>query len=167
MEILTEVATKIGFDWKLALTHTINLSIIFFLLAKFALPSIKKIIDERTAKIKEGLRMRDEADKIKHDAEIEAKDINIMANNKAQEVISKSEISAKNIITESNSKASEIIRLANMQKDEAKNAGMKDAENILSKNIASILTKISANAFDSKINADNNSDFIQKVFKQI
>ena len=167
MEILTDIATKIGFDWKLAVTHTINLGLIFFLLVKFALPSIKKIIDERTAKIKEGLRMRDEADKIKLDAENVAKDINKMANTKAQEVISKSEVSAKNIVTDASAKSGEIIRLANLQKDEAKNAGLKDAENYVSKNIATILTKISAAAFDSKITAENNSDFVSKVFKAL
>jgi F0F1-type ATP synthase membrane subunit b/b' len=50
MEILQDIGTKIGFDWRLALTHLINLLIIFFLLVKFALPAIKKTLIEELKK---------------------------------------------------------------------------------------------------------------------
>jgi F0F1-type ATP synthase membrane subunit b/b' len=64
MEILTDIGNKIGFDWRLALTHLINLLIIFFLLVKYAFPAIKKAVDERTKKIQEGLKMRQELRKL-------------------------------------------------------------------------------------------------------
>lgn len=166
MEILNDIATKIGFDWRLALTHFINLMIIFFLLVKFALPAIKKTVDERTAKIKEGLRMREEADKIKADAQLDAKNVNLDASKKAQEIISKSESSAKNILADASTKSSEIIRTANLEKEGAKNAGLKDAENILGKDIGKILTSISNLAFHGKVSADANSEFVTKVFKE-
>ncbi len=166
MEILTDIATKIGFDWRLALTHFINLLLIFVLLVKFALPSIKKTISERTAKIQEGLRMRNEADKIVELANLEGKEINKAANQKASELITKTEMNAKNILTESSQKASEIMQAANLQKDLSKAAGLKDAENILSKDISKILTQISLKSFNSKINGDNNSEFVSTVFSE-
>jgi F-type H+-transporting ATPase subunit b len=166
MEILNDIATKIGFDWRLALTHFINLMIIFFLLVKFALPAIKKTVDERTKKIKEGLRLRDEADKVVADAKSEAKNIVVEASKKAQDNISASETSAKNILSDASNKSAEIIRAANLEKEGAKQAGLKDAENVLGKDIGKILTKISSLAFSGKVSADANSEFVTKVFKE-
>lgn len=86
MEILNDIASKIGFDWKLSLTHLINFSIIFFLLVRFALPGIKKTINERTKKIEEGLKMRLDADKIVESANTDYKKIVTDANQKAQDI---------------------------------------------------------------------------------
>jgi len=166
MEILQDIATKIGFDWKLALTHFINLLIIFFLLVKFALPAIKKVVDERTAKIKEGLRLRDEADKIVVEAKGDAKNILVEANKKAQENIGNADAVAKNTIADASTKSAEIVRAANLEKEGAKQAGLKDAENILGKDIGKILTSISNLAFSGKVSADANSEFVTKVFKE-
>lgn len=166
MEILQDIATKIGFDWRLALTHFINLMIIFFLLVKFALPAIKKTVDERTKKIKDGLRLRDEADKVVDDAKGEAKNIVLDASKKAQDNISASEASAKNILADASNKSAEIIRAANLEKEGAKQAGLKDAENVLGKDIGKILTKISTLAFSGKVSAEANSEFVTKVFRE-
>jgi F-type H+-transporting ATPase subunit b len=166
MEILQDIGTKIGFDWRLALTHLINLLIIFFLLVKFALPAIKKTVDERTRKIKEGLRLRDEADKVVADAKTEAKNIVIDASKKAQENISAGENAAKNILGEASNKSSEIIREANIEREGAKQAGLKDAENLLGKDLGKILTKVSELAFSGKVSAEANSEFVTKVFKE-
>lgn len=165
MEILQDIATKIGFDWRLAITHLINLSIIFFLLAKFALPSIKKVVNERTKKINEGLKMREDADKIVENANLESTKIAKSANQKAEEIYTKAENSAKDIISSANSKAGEIVQLAEKEKLDAKEKGLKEAENILNKDIPKILSKISAQAFSDKISANINSDFVSKVFK--
>jgi F-type H+-transporting ATPase subunit b len=165
MEILQDIGNKIGFDWRLALTSLINFLIIFFLLVKFALPAIKKTIDERTAKIKEGLRLREEADKIVTQAKSEGLEITKGANKKAEEIFSKAEISSKELVSAAHEKASTIVQEAEKQKEESKAKGLLEAENILQKDIAKILTKISANAFSGKVSAEANKDFIQKVFK--
>lgn len=165
MEILQDIATKIGFEWHLAFTSLINFLIIFFLLVKFALPSIKKTIEERTKKIQEGLRMREEADKIVESANSEGLKITRDANRKAEEIFSKVETSAKEVLTDANSKASSIIALAEKEKQDAKEKGLKEAENILTKDIGKILSKISANAFSGKLTGETNSEFISKVFK--
>jgi F-type H+-transporting ATPase subunit b len=164
MEILNDIASKIGFDWKLSLTHLINFSIIFFLLVRFALPGIKKTINERTKKIEEGLKMRLDADKIVESANTDYKKIVTDANQKAQDIITKGESSAKIVITSANEKAGETLRLAQQERDQAKEKGIKDAENIVTKDLSKILSKISAQAFSSKLTGDVNSDFVGKVF---
>jgi F-type H+-transporting ATPase subunit b len=164
MEVLTNIADKIGFDWRLSVSHLINLLIIFFLLVKFAFPAIKKTVSERTQKIKEGLKMREDANKIVEQANAEAKDIHRTANLKSQDIISNSETNAKNIISQANEKKSEIIKDAEDIKEQAKETGMKEAENILQRDISKILTKISDKAFSGKVTGEVNNDFISKVF---
>lgn len=164
MEILTDIASKIGFEWRLALTSLINFLIIFFLLVKFALPSIKKTIDERTKKIQEGLKMREDAKAIVDNAYSDAKEITKNANQKSQDIVSVSETNAKKVMSEAQIKKSEIIKEAELLKDCSKKAGLKEAENILSRDISNILTKISENAFGGKITAEVNTSFITKIF---
>jgi F0F1-type ATP synthase membrane subunit b/b' len=166
MEILQDIATKIGFDWRLAITHLANLLIIFFLLVKLAFPAIKKVVDERTTRIKEGLRLRDEADKIVIDSKKEAENVLRSAKVKSQDNISNSESSAKNILNEASTKSAEIIRLANLERESSKDKGLKEAETLLSKDISRILTQISEKAFSGKVSADVNSDFVSNVFKE-
>lgn len=165
MEILTDIANKIGFDWKLSISHLINLLIIFFLLVKYALPAIKKTVEERNRKIEEGLRMRTDADIILDDAKKASQEIVKSANVKAQDVFLKAENNSKEIISNANEKANEIILSASREKEDAKEKGLRDAENILLKDMPNILAKVSANAFSQKINPDINKDFISKVFK--
>lgn len=165
MEILTDIASKIGFEWHLALTHLINFLIIFFLLVKFALPSIKKTISERTKKIEEGLKMREDADKIVEDANKTSLEINKLANKKAEDMFSKAENSAKEIVSAAHLNATSILQAADKEKEGAKMKGLQDAENLFTKDIANILAKVSANAFSTKVTADVNKDFISKVFK--
>lgn len=166
MEILQDIATKIGFDWRLAITHLINFLIIFFLLVKFALPAIKKTVNERTKRIQEGLRMRDEADKIVSEATQKGAEITKEASLKAEGIVSRSEVSSKEILLNANSKASEIVANATKQQDESKEKGLKEAESILTKDLGKILAKISTNSFDGKISAEVNNDFISKTFKE-
>lgn len=110
--------------------------------------------------------MRDEADAIKALAQSESKTIAIEANKKAQEIISRADVSAKQTALEASEKANATIQEANKIKDDAKNAGMKEAENILARDISKILAKISSNAFSGKITGDVNSKFIEDVFAQ-
>ncbi len=55
MADILSILGKIGFDWQVALANLFNFLIILFILKKFAFKPVKKIIDERQAKIKEGL----------------------------------------------------------------------------------------------------------------
>lgn len=54
MNILA-ILGKIGFDWHMALANLANFLIIFWLLKKYAWPSIQRIMDERQHKIDQGL----------------------------------------------------------------------------------------------------------------
>lgn len=59
---ILEILGKIGFDWQVALVNTINFLLVFFLLQKFLFPTLRKAVEDRRAKIKEGLDKAQEAD---------------------------------------------------------------------------------------------------------
>ena len=50
-----EVLENIGFDWQIALANFINFLIIFYILKRFVFGPVKKIVDERQAKIQAGI----------------------------------------------------------------------------------------------------------------
>lgn len=52
---LIEILSKIGFDWRMALSNLVTFLIIFFILKKYAFEPINKILKTRRAKIEEGL----------------------------------------------------------------------------------------------------------------
>lgn len=166
MEILQEIGHKIGFDWRLAITHFVNLLIIFVLLVKFALPKLKKTIDERNQKISDGLKMREDAEKIVELANEQSSNIKTLANTKYQEVIDKGTQDAKKLTEEASQEAREIMQKANLEKEAAKSKGLSEAENIISADINKILTQISEKAFAGKVTAETNSDFVASVFKE-
>lgn len=166
MEVLYEVAHKIGFDWRLAITHFINFALIFVLLVKFALPGLRKTIEIRNKKIQEGLSLREDAKKLVQDAENESLEIRKQAAKDSESIISKGEKSAKDIVTNANEQASNTIRNANKEKEEAKDLGLKQAEELINKDIGSILAKISEKAFGENLTKENNSMFVRQTFKE-
>ena len=97
MTNIIEGLSRIGFDWQVALANTINFLIVFFILKKFVLPPIKKMIEERQKLINEGL------DKTSM-AETRLKEIDEMGKNTLREA--KQE--ASKIITAAEKKAVEM-----------------------------------------------------------
>ena len=124
--MLAEILSKIGFEWQLALTHLINFLLIFFLIVRFGLPNVQKIILERTRKIKEGLEMRNKADAILESAKTDSKNILQDANQERKNILEKGEIEGKNIVAEFSTKAQNILEDANKISQSAKENGYKE-----------------------------------------
>jgi F-type H+-transporting ATPase subunit b len=161
-----EILAKIGFDWHIALSHTVNFGLIFFLLVKFALPNIKKVINERTAKIKDGLKKADDAkfifdkakqdrDALLHDAEIEKKSIIATGEKVAESLENSGSIKAKSIIDE-----------ANALKAIGEKSGFDNAIKSAGESLPNLIKLLSQKAFDGRVDADINSDFVGKIFKE-
>ena len=167
MEALTEIAGKIGFDWRIALSHTINIGIIFILLVKFALPKIKQIINERTEKIKQGLKNKEESESMLLSAKSESETIIKAANKEKQEIINKADDLSKANISKSEKEASEIIEKVKEKEKGAEKAGFDSGINLLENKIGDILSILSDKAFAGKVDAKVEGDFIKTVFEQI
>jgi F0F1-type ATP synthase membrane subunit b/b' len=166
MEALQEIAGKIGFDWRIALSHTINLGIIFFILVKFALPKLKSIIDERTEKIKQGLKNKEESEQVLAEARLASEQAIKEAQKEKREILDKGEEMAKSNIDKSKSEASEIVSNAKMIESDSEKKGFDSGINLLENKIGGILKSISMQAFDGKVDASIENNFIKKIFEE-
>lgn len=97
MEFILETLGKIGFDWRMGLFNLINFFVIFLILKKFAFGPIMKVIDERQAKMKEGI---DNFEKAKTEL--------AMAERKAQDIIDEAKVEGNKVLQGAHDDAKEI-----------------------------------------------------------
>jgi F0F1-type ATP synthase membrane subunit b/b' len=161
--MLEEILTKIGFDWKLAISHFVNLMILFGIIGYFVLPKLKATIEERTKKIKDGIAKSEEAEKVLLDAEVSSS--NIIQNARAEQnsILSEAENKKKEIIKNGEVEADKIKVLANQKFEVASENGYKDGAKTLEAKLPDILKSLSLKAFDGKITSELNNEFIQKI----
>ncbi len=111
---MQELIHKFGIDWRLLLAQAVNFSILFFVLYRFAYHPILKILSERKEKIKEGLYMREEAERKLGEAASDREAILKKAENEAFTVVAKAEAVGRGrgekIVAEASGKGEEIIR---------------------------------------------------------
>ncbi len=164
--MLAEILSKIGFEWHLAITHLINFLLIFFLIVKFALPAVKKTISKRTEKIKEGLRMRENATSILDSAKTDSKNIIHDANMERKRILEKTEVEGKSMMAEFGAKAQSVLEDANKIRKSSEEKGYAEGGDIFLKKLPSFLTAISTSAFAGKITPEINNEFIANILQK-
>lgn len=102
----TDILTSLGIDWTLLILQLIAFLLLVWILGKFVYPVFVRILDERQAKLDEGLKASEVAAKKAEQAEanvakalkqarIEAADIVATAKSEASAMVDKAELSAK------------------------------------------------------------------------
>ncbi len=163
--MLEEILTKIGFDWKLALTHTINILILFAIIGKFVLPKLKQTLEERTKKIKDGILKSEEAEKVLLNAEVNSENILQKARLEQNKILSLADEKGKILVSESESKANEMNQKANEKFKNSEKAGFENGLKEMEDKLPDFLKMLSNKAFDGKITTEINNQFIQKLVK--
>lgn len=164
--MLAEILHKIGFDWRVALSHTVNIAIIFFILVKFALPKIKATIDKRTEDIKQGLKNKEESQAVLAQANKEAGEIKKSAQSEKVEILANAKGEAENFIAKGQSEAQAIIESARKDFGMAKQEGYAEGSALFERKLNDILGIISNKAFASNVSSEVESAFIKKVFTE-
>jgi F-type H+-transporting ATPase subunit b len=163
--MLAEILHKIGFDWRVALSHTVNIAIIFFLLVKFALPKLQKVIDERTEKIKQGLRNKEESELVLASAQKEAGEITKSAQADKVQVLNSAKEEAYRFVQAGKSQADEIISSARKEMSSAKEDGYQAGVSAFENKVGDLLKIISQKAFQNQVTPEVESTFIKQTFK--
>lgn len=102
----TDILTSLGIDWTLLVLQLVAFLILVWILGKFVYPVFLRIVDERQAKVDEGIKAVAEAEKKANEAEAkveeslktaraEAADIVATAKAEATQMIEKAEKDAK------------------------------------------------------------------------
>jgi F-type H+-transporting ATPase subunit b len=82
--MILEILGKIGFDWQVALANLVNFLIIVWLIKRFFFAPMKKAVEERRAKIQEGVEKATEAETTLFVAKEKGKSIVVEAQTQAQ-----------------------------------------------------------------------------------
>ena len=95
---MSEILSKIGFDWKLAIANLVNFLVIFWVLKKFAFEKIEAIIDERKKRVEEGLQNAKKAEEDVAQAEERKREIALEAKREGHEIVAKAHKNAEMIL---------------------------------------------------------------------
>lgn len=164
--MLAEILHKIGFDWRVALSHTVNIGIIFFILVKFALPKIKATIDKRTADIKQGLKNKEASELILSEAKSKAEEVRKLAQSEKVGIITQAKKDAESLVSRGQMEAQAIVDSARKDFQAAKQEGYGEGSALFERKVADILSIISNKAFANSVTPEVESAFIKKVFTE-
>lgn len=148
---MNELFSTFGIDWKLLLIQAINFGLLLFVLTRFLFKPLMKTLDERRAKIAEGVEAANAASQRLADAKAEGEEIvgrgareaeglvaaaRTRADEKGGEIVKAAEARADSILKDAAAKAEESKRQAlHETSKEITRAAMLAAEKILKEKV--------------------------------
>ncbi len=166
MELVIDILSKLGFDWKLALMNLINVGIIFFLLKKYLFGTISTKLEERRALIKDGL---EKAEKAKTEW--------VMAQQKAQELIDEAKVQANEILARSHEQAVQLEEKMRLKAQEEVRAIVEQARKQIESERVSMMEQVRVMAVElvvsttekvlgKKMDSEQDKTFISSLLKK-
>lgn len=98
MNEVLEILGSIGFDWRVALANLVNFLIVFYLLNRFVLSSVRKTLAERKARIERGIADAEAAEAALVNARSAENEITAEATRKAHESLAEAQVKRQAII---------------------------------------------------------------------
>lgn len=129
---MSELFAAFGLNWKLLLIQGLNFGILLLVLWRYLYTPVLKMIDERRAKIAEGVQKADAADKKLSDAATEGKGIVASASKEAESLVAAGRTrageEAAEIVKRSQHEAEQILADAAARAEEARRQAMAAGE---------------------------------------
>lgn len=165
MEILTDAAANIGFDWRMALAQLVNFLVIFYIVKRFIWPSIKGALETRKQKIEEGLNYAEEAEAKNRQAEEDYSRRIKEADEEAFSIVSDAHEQGKHAVERAHRKAEadseSIVAMGRSQiaqeKVEMHKAFSEEAANLVLAGVEKVLKE--------KIDAEKDAELIKNALK--
>lgn len=133
---ITEIFSKIGFDFRIFLFNLFNFIIIGLLIYKFVFKKISSIIEERNKVINEGIERYKKSDEILQIAKIDAEKIILESKLEAKKIIDSATENAKKIseeiINDAKAKSASIIEKSKLQAEKIQEEYMQKLRESLS-----------------------------------
>ena len=121
---MTDLFAAFGLDWRLLLIQALNFAILLAVLWRFLYTPVLKMIDERRAKVAEGVRKAEAADRRLSEADTEGKGIVASASKDAEGIVAsarnRAEEQADEISKRAQERADQLLADAQARTDEAK-----------------------------------------------
>jgi len=167
MNNMDELIKTFHIDWKLLIAQLVNFGIVLFVLYKFAVKPLSKVMDKRARDIEKSL---EDAKKIEENlAKIEReRDERIMvAKKEAQEIIEKSrkqgQIQGQQMVDEAKGEVQTIIAAAKEQIVQEKNQMLKDVKSEVSELVIMATKKI----LEKTINKEIDEKIVEESLQQV
>lgn len=129
---MSELFAAFGLDIRLLLIQALNFAILLFVLWKFLYTPVLKMIDERRAKIAEGVQKAEAADRKLADADTEGKGIVANASKDAEVLVAsarnRADEQASEIMKRSQERADQLLIDAQARAEEAKRQALTAGE---------------------------------------
>jgi F-type H+-transporting ATPase subunit b len=106
MDLISSLQS-IGFDWQVALAHTLNFLLVVWLLKRFVFSPLQDTIADRREKIESGVEDAKKAKEKRRQAKQERKAILEAAREKRQEIVSQAREQADDIVADAKTEARE------------------------------------------------------------
>lgn len=129
---MSELFAAFGLNWKLLLIQGLNFGILLFVLWRFLYGPVLKMLDERRAKIAEGVQKAEAADRKLADASTEGKGIVASASKEAEGIVASSRARADEqsaeILKRSHEQAERVLADASARAEEARRQALASGE---------------------------------------
>lgn len=153
----------LGIDWKLLIAEIVNFAILLFLLKKFLYKPFTNILEQRRAKIEEGIKKSEDAEKSLQKIRSLADDIKYKSEQKAKEIIVNAEKKAqdktKNILTAADAEKGKIIESARKAMEQEKAA----AKELQEKEAVDMAFVLAERVLKEKVNKELDKKLIEKL----
>ncbi len=156
----------LGISWSAFVVQLITFVLAFLVLKKYAIKPIIKILDDRRAKIEQGVSLGDSMVKKEQELEIKVSQQLHQARVKADRIISDAEISAQTIIKEAEDKA---VSKADVLIKEAKEKINFEANQLrrqLESDVISLISQTSGTILKKKLDSKEDQLLISKTLKE-
>lgn len=158
-----DALNSLGINWKILIAQIVNFLILLFILRRFLYGPIVKILDERKAKIAQGLKDSQSAKEQLEDADEKAKAIISKATQEAQIIVNSAKGEAEKeknkIIAEAQEKAAKTIK-------EAQEKANQEEEKLVTRS-KSRVGELVALALEKILGAKQDEKSIDKIISQV
>ncbi len=162
-----ESLSQLGIQWSLLIAQTVNFVILFGVLSYFAYRPMLKFLDERSAKIEQGLRDAELAKKRLEEVAQEESAILGNAHKEAKDLLIKADTVAKErsagILLDAQKSADRFLEDAKKQSAEMTKQMVSDAQ----KELAGVVVIAVEKIIREKISSGSDEVFLQKTLKDI
>ena len=158
-----QLFNALGIDWKILIAQLVNFTLLLWILYKFGYKPILKFVDERTNKIKKGVKDAEYAAQTLENATIEHKKIVSNAHKEAQRILAKanaqSTAQAQEIIEAGKKEAARIIDAAQDTLAEQQQRLIRDAR----EEIADLVIRSVEKVLEEKLDDATDRKLIEKM----
>lgn len=150
-----EVLAKLGVDWKLLLAQAVNFAVLFWVLRRYAYRPMLKFLEDRAARIDQGLKDAEAAQAKLQSVTEEEKKIMSAAREEARDILIQAEVSAKErdarMLQETKGKIDKMITDADAHLADEKARLVREAKAELSSVVALATERVLGQTVDAKL----------------